>query len=180
MVAGRAGREACRAQNSSGGAPGQSRTGSRDVETSLRDPFGAGVSTYILDWVHAHYGVDIGQDNAKLGFDFEFMSSDTVTLNLNGVRVKEWQNSFVDPAKLKIVQFCGEITHWENDMAGSETDSCWFRNSRYLSSNWAWEPAILDTLASDATDSSQWGTRVCDGGYAGDSVAIWDKHRLPN
>ncbi|MBD3332836.1 hypothetical protein GF356_08295 [candidate division GN15 bacterium] len=63
-------------------------------------------------------------------------------------------------------------------MAGHGVDSCWFRDCRYLDGKWNWQPAVLDTLVSNATDSSQWGAKVVSG-WGGNSVAIWDKNRLP-
>jgi hypothetical protein len=123
-----------------------------------------------------HYSIDITPDNVVLDIEFEFTSSDSLILRLNGQRLEKWRNSYVDPAKMKAIKFYGEITHYESDMAGTEADSCWFGDCQYLGSNWTWQPAVLDTLVSNATDSSQWGAEVVSG-WGGDSVAIWDKHR---
>jgi hypothetical protein len=58
---------------------------------------------------------------------------------------------------------------------GSETDSCWFGDCQYLGSNWTWQPAVLDTLVSDATDSSQWGVAIHDEYHLRNDFEIWDK-----
>jgi len=130
----------------------------------------------IFDWL----SVDIRQEGESLNFELYYPGTGDLEFWVNNQRFLGLGNRFVNPYHFQVVQFAGEITHWENDMAGSASDSCWFRNCMYMNSAGTWVPAVLDTLDSFATDAAQWGAAVFDGGYSGDSLAIWDLIRLPS